>query len=275
MAIKSYKKVISLYAPVTGNDFLYIIHNLHMQTNNAMLAGRASYSVQSANETVKSIPVDYLSFDGALGSYVQYIYMTPTFVNIRFGKWNELLAAPQPEKKQVYANLLFHFGRGMAFSRQQNFAGAGSELDLMRELMKDSSLLIPLSPFSAAIEGARIAEQILLGVIHEDRKLYDGTIRHFHLADSIETNMVYNEPRDWLLNPKHYLGNAYLKAEQFSEAQKIFQKDLMNNNENGWALFGLYQSLKSQKKNVESKKLMARFKKAFARSDSKLTGPVF
>ena len=36
-AVNSYKKTIQLYEPVTGTDFLYIIHNLHMQTNNAML----------------------------------------------------------------------------------------------------------------------------------------------------------------------------------------------------------------------------------------------
>ena len=38
-AVNSYKKSIPLYAPVTGADFLYIIHNLHMKTNHAMLEG--------------------------------------------------------------------------------------------------------------------------------------------------------------------------------------------------------------------------------------------
>ena len=54
--------------------------------------------------------------------------------------------------------------------------------------------------------------------------------------------------RDWLLNPKHYLGNAYLKAGHWEKAKKVFQNDLKNNNENGWALFGLYQALTSGKK---------------------------
>ncbi|MBK9570156.1 MAG: hypothetical protein IPO53_09710 [Chitinophagaceae bacterium] len=52
-AVKSYQKTIPLYAPVTGADFLYIIHNLHMQTNHAMLAGRSGYSTWAAKETVK------------------------------------------------------------------------------------------------------------------------------------------------------------------------------------------------------------------------------
>ncbi|MBK5271879.1 MAG: hypothetical protein JJE22_12780, partial [Bacteroidia bacterium] len=73
-AVNSYKKTIPLYAPVTGADFLYIIHNLHMQTNNAMLAGRSAYSVKSANETVASIPSDYLAAPAPIGNAVQHIY---------------------------------------------------------------------------------------------------------------------------------------------------------------------------------------------------------
>ena len=55
-AVNSYNKIIPLYAPVTNNAFLYIIHNLHMQTNNALMAGRAGYSSSSADATVKSVP---------------------------------------------------------------------------------------------------------------------------------------------------------------------------------------------------------------------------
>lgn len=273
-AVNSYKKTIPLYAPVTGADFLYSIHNLHMQTNNAMLAGRSAYSVQSAIETANSIPKDYLSIPGAMGNYVQYIYMTPVLVDIRFGRWDELLNRPQPESSQVYANVLHHFSRGIAFSYKQNRADASKELDLMREWMKDSSLYIPLTPFSAAIEGARVAEQLLLGVIHEQRKLYDGAARHFRMADSIEVNMVYNEPRDWILNPKHYLGDALLKAGRYKEAEQTFAKDLTNNSENGWALYGLYQSLSGQKKNAEAGKALMKYKKAFARADIKVSAAV-
>jgi tetratricopeptide (TPR) repeat protein len=263
-----------MYAAVTGADFLYIIHNLHMQTNNAMLAGRSAYSIKSAQETVNSIQKDYLTAPGAFGNYVQYINMTPLFVDIRFGRWNEILNYQQPPSSQVYANVLYHFARGVAFSRKHNFTGSGKELDLMREFMKDSLLNIPFTPFSAAIEGAKVAEQILLGVIHEDRNLKDGAIRHFKQADSIEVNMVYNEPRDWLLNPKHYLGNALLTAGKWKEAEQIFLQDLRYNHENGWALYGLYQSLAKQKKKAVADKVLARFSAAFAKADIKITSSV-
>lgn len=274
-AVNSYKKSIPLYAPVTGADFLYIIHNLHMKTNNAMMLGNYQIAETAAMETKNSIPNDYLAIPPPMGSYIQYIHMTPLFVYLRFGKWDEILKMEKPASSQVYANILFHFGRSYAFSVKQNREQAGRELDLMRELMKDSSLQIPFTPFSAAIEGAKVAEQLLLGAIHEHKKLYDGAVRHYLMADSIESNMVYNEPRDWLLSPKHYLGHAYLLKGDAAKAEKVFRKDLAYNNENGWALYGLHKALSAQKKTAEAAKVMARLKKAFSRADVKINSPVY
>lgn len=274
-AINSYIKTISLYSPVTGADFLYSIHNLHMQTNNAMLAGRSAYSSWAAKETVKSISADYLQIPGALGNYVQYIYMTPLLVDVRFGNWNELLKQSQPNNGMVYANILYHFGRGMAFANQNKIAEAKNEIKHLQELMKDTTLAIPLTPFSAAIDGAVIAENLLLGTIASKEKKYSDAVAAFEEAVVTEENMVYNEPRDWMLNPKHYLGNAYLQAGRIKEAKDILQKDLANNNENGWALFGLWKALTAEKKNAEAKKNLIRFKKAFDKADIKLYGPVF
>jgi Tfp pilus assembly protein PilF len=87
--------------------------------------------------------------------------------------------------------------------------------------------------------------------------------------------MVYTEPRDWLLNPKQYLGNAYLKAGKPLQAEAIFYKDLLVNDENGWALYGLYQALLAQKKNVEADAMLKRYQKAFSKADVKLTASVF
>ena len=191
-AVNSYKKTIPLYAPVTGADFLYIIHNLHMQTNNAMLAGRSGYSTWAAKETVKSIPKDYLLMPGALGNYIQYIYMTPVLVDVRFGNWNNLLSMPPPDPSMIYANTLYHFGRGMAFANHSKIIEAKKELEQLQQLMKDSSLLIPLTPFSGAIDGAFVAASILSGTIALKEKKYDNAILVFKEAVVTEENMVYN-----------------------------------------------------------------------------------
>lgn len=273
-AVNSYKKSIPLYAPVTGADFLYIIHNLHMKTNNAMLAGQYKTSVNAANETVASIVPDYLQIPAPLGNYVQYIHSTPVLVYVRFGKWAELMKMAEPAKSLSYSSILYHFGRGMALANQQKLAEAKQELASLQEFMKDTSLNIPFTPFSAAIESAAVAENLLTGTIAMKEKKYTEAIVAFEEAAVTEETMVYNEPRDWILNPKHYLGNAYLKANRAKDAAETFEKDLRNNQENGWALYGLWQALTKQKKTADAAKVLVRYKKAFSKADVKLTAPV-
>lgn len=274
-AVNSYQKSIPLFPAVTGADFLYIIHNLHMKTNNAMMAGNYETARSAAEETRKSIPADYLSMEAPLGNLLQYIHSTPLFVELRFGKWDEILKEPAPDKSHVYSNVLYHFARGIAYSRKQDRDAASKELDAMREFMKDGSLNIPMTPFSPASVGAEVAHNLLLGVIHEDKGMLDGAIKYFEKADSIEVSMVYDEPRDWLLSPKHFLGNAYLKALKWKQAETVFIKDLNYNNENGWGLYGLYQTLVAQKRSAEAAKVMMRYKKAFAKADIKINASAY
>lgn len=273
-AVNSYKKMIPLYGAVIANDFLYIIHNLHMETNNAMLDGRSAYSVQAAIDTRNSIPKDYLAIPGALGNYVQYIYMTPMLVDVRFGRWDAVLNHPQPDVAQVYSSILYHFGRGMAYAQQGKLSGARNEEQQLKQLMKDSSLAIPLTPFSAAIEGAIVADNMLTGMIALKEKDYTEAIRAFDVAVFTEENMVYNEPRDWLLNPKHWLGKAYLESNQFVKAERTFRKDLKNNDENAWALRGLCLALIGQSNIMDANKAMARFKKAAEKADVQIRSSV-
>ena len=274
-AVNSYKSSIPLYAPVTSADFLYIIHNLHMKTNNAMLAGNFKIAEAAAVETKNSIPADYLSMPAPLGNVVQYIYMTPVLINVKFGKWDELFKQNKPDASQVYANILYRFGRGMAFSAQSNITAAKHELVEMKTLMADSSLALPFTPFSAALDGAVVASNILSGSIAMKAGKTADAIIDFTKAVSVEENMIYNEPRDWFLNPKHWLGKAYLIAGDGVTAEKTFRSDLKNNSENGWALYGLNKALLMQKKYNEAAPVLTRYNKAFSKADIKITYPVY
>jgi tetratricopeptide (TPR) repeat protein len=274
-AVQSYKRSIPLYGAVTGADFLYLIHNLHMQTNQAMTGGQIGYSVKSAKETAASIPKDYLEAGGAMGNYVQYIHMTPMLVDVRFGMWEEALDRNEPPASQVYANVLYRFGRGMAFAGQSKPDDARKELQVLQQLMKDPVLAIPFTPFSPALDGAIVAEHLLIGTIALKERKHGDAIAAFEKAVRTEENMVYNEPRDWLLNPKHYLGKAYLVAARWNDAEKTLKKDLEGNENNVWALKGLQQALQGQMKTKESTKLQSRLNSAAKWADVKIVSPVF
>lgn len=274
-AVQQFERTLQIYQPAEGAAFLYLLHNLHMQANNAMLAGNYKEALDAANTVTANIPAEYMAIPNGIGNLSQYIAMTPTLVNIRFGQWDKLINATAPAKDLAYANILYHLGKGIACSRKQQRKEAGDELDLLKQYLQDTVLSSPFPPFSTALEGARVAEQLLLGVIHQDKGLKAGAITHFQMADSIESAMVYNEPRDWLLNPKHFLGMALLQNNEAKKGEEVLKKDLQNNSENGWALYGIWQALVKQNKTAEAARVWQRYKKAFGNADTQLTGPAF
>ena len=163
----------------------------------------------------------------------------------------------------------------MAFSAKSRISEANQELAAMKILMTDTNLAIPLTPFSAAIEGAIVASKLLSGTIALKSGRTNDAIIDFTEAVNVEQKMIYNEPRDWLLNPKHWLGKAYLFANDGSNAEKTFKADLQTNNDNGWALYGLNKALMIQKKYNEAAPVLTRYKKAFSKADINILSPVY
>jgi tetratricopeptide (TPR) repeat protein len=273
--VAAYNRLIPVYAPVTGNAFLYAIHNLHMQTNHAILAGRFDYSRRSALETAGSIPDEYLDLEGPMGNYIQNIYSLPLQVDVRFGKWDDILAAPRPADRHIFLQVIYHFSRGMAFAGKNDAVKARAELEQMKTWMKDSTLRLPFTPFSAAIESADVGRHILAGRIALVEKKYDDAVHSFGEAVRVEENMVYNEPRDWILNPGQYLGHALFTAGRMNEARKAFEADLARNNENPWSLFGLWQVYTAENNSGEALAAMTRFNKARKVADIEFTSAVY
>ena len=66
---------------------------------------------------------------------------------------------------------------------------------------------------------------------------------------------------------RQYLGDALLKAGNAAKAEKNFREDLKENPNNHWSLYGLYQSLKKQKKNTDATTVKKQFDKAFEGND--------
>jgi hypothetical protein len=60
-----------------------------------------------------------------------------------------------------------------------------------------------------------------------------------------------------------------------AEAEIVYQADLSKNPHNGWALFGLSQSLRAQDKAIDAERAEQQFKAAWAYADITLTGSRF
>ena len=247
-AIKGYNKNVSLF-PATEQSFsLYVLHNLHMKLNCAQMAGNYKIALQASQELQDQIPQEYLSAPGALGNYIQYLHQSIIATWVRFGKWDDIIKQPLHDTL-TFTPVLQHFARGLAFLRSNKLVEAVKEADMLKLKMEEPSLKEVLDPMNSTYSAALIAKGILDGAIAENKNDFDKAINFYKQAVKDEDELIYNEPRDWLLPARQYLGNALIKAAKYQEAISVFKKDLEINPNNGWSLTGLlkcYQQLNNK-----------------------------
>jgi len=242
-----------------------LVHVYAVQTFCAMSAAMFNKSMQAASRCRSSIIANNSAILNR--TYIQYNYMMPVFAWVRLGKWQEIIDAPVPEARLVYACLLNDFARGLAYIHMGNMAAAGKCLDSLRGRLADSSLAMRNMPFNAPIKAATIAEEILNGEILFSEKKYKASISAFNKAVQLEDGMIYREPKEWALPVRQFLGACLLKLGRSEEAEKIYHADLVMNPGNGWSLLGLYQSLIMQHRTKEAEKYKAEYTRAFSNAE--------
>ena len=91
---------------------------------------------------------------------------------------------------------------------------------------------------------------------------------------AMEDEMIYREPKDWLLPVRQYAGTHLLEMRQPEGAEKTFREDLVHNPGNGWALLGLAKSLESQHKDSAAE-YRAQAMKTFSYAEERPGGAVY
>ena len=71
------------------------------------------------------------------------------------------------------------------------------------------------------------------------------------------------------------LGAPLLREGKAQEAEAVYREDLRRHPDNGWALFGLSQSLSAQHKDAEAQAVRQRFDKAWQSADITLNASAF
>ena len=101
---------------------------------------------------------------------------------------------------------------------------------------------VVMEPFNAPVAGGHIAKYILAGTIEEMENNPPKAIQYFEKGVQTEDALVYQEPRDWLLPARHWLGNALLKEKKYKEAEQVFLKDLIYQLGNAVSATGLQRA---------------------------------
>ena len=225
-AVKNYYDYKKLFPDVVNSVFLYEYHNLHMQAASSINIPDYSRALKDAMDCRNSIDTSFLSAEAPAGDYIQYIYMAPAFTMISFQKWNEILAEPAIGNQYHYAKLIQEFAKGMAYANTGETEKAKSSLAIMESLIKEDDMSVVPTPFNAPVTGGTVAKYILMGTIAEKENRTTDAINYFTMGVTTEDSLVYQEPRDWLLPARHYLGNLLLKEKKYKEAENVYLKDL-------------------------------------------------
>ena len=149
----------------------------------------------------------------------------------------------RPSRNQYhYGKLIHEFAKGMAYANTSKLSKAKSSLAIMESLLREKDMSVVMTPFNAPVTGGTVAKYILMGTIAEKENKLADAIRYYTKGVTTEDSLVYQEPRDWLVPARHYLGNALLKAGKYKEAEKVFLKDLTYQPNNYLSITGLKSS---------------------------------
>ena len=250
---------------------MYTPHNIHFLWFSATVDGQSRLAIESARKVAGTI--DDATLEAVPGAAV--FRVVPYWAYARFGKWNEILQEPAPPSTNAFLKGGWHYVRGLAFAGTRQLQQAEQELAALRQIMKDGSLDWPLMSLNTARDVLGIGPEVLAGEIATARGQFDSAIAHLEQAMRLEDALAYTEPSEWQSPPRLALGAILMEARRPAEAETVYWEDLQRNRNNGWALFGLLQALRAQKKDEQATLIEARFKKAWARADLELNASRF
>jgi tetratricopeptide (TPR) repeat protein len=275
VAVAGYHASVKMYAPIANGIGLYEAHNMHLKTNCALMAGSYKIAAETSQHLKNEIPPVYLKLPGADGNYIQYIYAMPIITDVRFGKWADILKTPMVDSL-AYVSALMHFARGVAYARTHQAAKAAAELKLLETCMLDKTLKAKMDNISnTAYSVLVVANWILKGTIAEDKKDNAAAIAAYTKAVAAEDGLVYNEPRDWPIPARHFLGNILLNTGKNDVAMVVYSKDLTINPNNGWTMTGQVLAYQTKGNLASAKKVQQKLKTVWAIKDLTIARSAF
>ena len=184
-----------------------------------------------------------------------------------FGKWNEILKLQPDHTGTPYLDGIWSYVLGSAHLAKGNMSQAQIELSKLKKIANSPNAdqyRVGATPASSVL---KVAAYGLEGETHMAKGEYSKAVASFKKGVEIEDLNNYTEPPDWAQPMRHYLGAALLKSNKPEEAEIVYRRDLRWNQNNGWSLYGLYQSLKMQGKASESEEIYKKWTESWKLSD--------
>ncbi|MEM7219362.1 MAG: hypothetical protein AAF515_13435 [Pseudomonadota bacterium] len=248
------------------NHRMHAPHAIDFIRYAATVQGNYSAAIEAANASATSVTAERIDRRGG-----QKRVSGPWLVNRIFGKWDELIGHTPAFTGRPYLDGMWSYALGGAYVGTGDLQRARAESAKLSALANSpdaDQYRVGATPASAVL---RLAALALEGEIKQAEGDLDGAIAAFRAAVAIEDQNNYTEPPDWAQPVRHYLGAALIEAGRAAEAEAVYRRDLRWNQNNGWSLFGLQQSLALQGKQAEARTVRVRFEQAWANAEVTLS----
>jgi tetratricopeptide (TPR) repeat protein len=236
---------------------MYYSHNLHFIAMCAAMNGNYPEAKKNADMLATHVAPGVKMMPPLEG------FMTiPIAVDVRFHKWDSIMAMKQPDSSMQITTVFWHFARGMAQASKGKIDQAEAEYKIVSEAQKatpeDLPFAMPVN--NKAKDVLKIAESVLAAKIALAKKDTDGAVTHLQEAVAIQDTLKYNEPQDWFFPVRESLGAAMMMKGDAPGAEKIFRDDLDRNPRNPRSLYGLREALKKQGRDYDAGFVEKQFK---------------
>ncbi|WP_297773748.1 hypothetical protein [uncultured Roseovarius sp.] len=261
-----------------GADNFYTIyrcHNYHFKIYGAMFLGQPAPALAAANELVETLPGDDTLRQ--MADWFESFVPMRMHVLIRFGMWEEILAAELPEDAELYAmtTALMRYARTVALSNTGKIDKAEAEakkFDAAHKAVPESRMLFN----NTCQDILKVAEAMMRGELEYKKGNEEAAFEHLRRSVELDDNLPYDEPWGWMQPTRHALGALLLDAGRYDEAEAVYRADLglddtlaraCQHPANAWSLHGLHECLTRRSEKVEALHVKRLLDHALARAE--------
>jgi tetratricopeptide (TPR) repeat protein len=284
-AIVPDKRYVDEVGPLTFYS-LYRTHNHHFRVYGAMFAGRRATALDAAAALAESIPDELLRVEvPPMADWLESFVPMRLHVLVRFGLWDEIIAEPLPEDRELYSvtTALIHYAKGVAHSASSQLEQAERE----RENFHAAVVQVPETRYlfnNTALDILAVAAAMLDGEIEYRKGNFDAAWINLRRAIELDDTLPYDEPWGWMQPTRHAYGALLLEQGEVESAAAVYAADLglddklpraCQHPNNVWSLHGYHECLVRLERTDEAAGLKLQLDRTLTGADVEIKSSCF
>jgi tetratricopeptide (TPR) repeat protein len=277
VAVQADRRFVEREGPLNFYS-LYRAHDLHFVVYSAMFEGQFTTALTAAEELAAQLTPELLAIESPpMADWLEAFAPLRIHVLVRFGRWDDLVAEPLPDDRDLYATTTatVHYGRGVAHAANGNLVQARAEQQAFAaayERIPESRYLFNNTSRDILAVGA----EMLNGEIAYREGRFDDAFGALRRAIELDDGLPYDEPWGWMQPTRHAYGALLLEQGRVEEAAAVYAADLgldptlarcCQHPGNVWSLHGYHECLKRLGRNDEAAVIGQQLDLALARAD--------